>query len=87
VKTPAAVKLTGESPALTVTVVLAKRATLKLVLVNAKGQVVASWSWSAKAGSPKLKLALPKKARKAGRYELKVSVSGRTKTVAVTLRA
>jgi hypothetical protein len=86
VKTPAAVKVTGTSPALTVTVVLARRATLKLVLVDAKGRAVASWSRSAKAGRPKLRLALPKKARKAGRYELKLTVAGHTTTVAVTLR-
>jgi hypothetical protein len=49
--------------------------------------VVASWSRSAKAGSPTLKLALPKKARKAGHYRLKVTVPGHTKTVAVTLHA
>jgi len=86
VKTPAAAKVTGRSPALTVTVVLTKGATVKLVLMNAKGHAVASWSRSAKAGSPKLKLELPKKARKAGHYELKVTVSGHTKTVLVTFR-
>jgi hypothetical protein len=87
VKTPAAVKLGGKSPTLTVTVVLARKATLKLVLVNTKGRTAASWSRSAKAGEPKLKLVLPKKARKAGRYTLRVTVSGHTTTVPVTLRA
>lgn len=57
------------------------------MLVNAQGHTVASWSKRAKAGSPKLKLALPNKARKPGRYKLKVTAAGHTKTVAVTLRA
>jgi hypothetical protein len=70
-----------------VTVVLARRATLKIVLVDAKSHTVARWSRSAKAGSPKLKLVLPKKARKPGHYKLKVTVAGHTKTVSVTLRA
>jgi hypothetical protein len=80
------VNLGAKSPALTVTVMLANKATVRLVLVDAESRVVASWSRSAKAGSPKLKLALPKKARKPGHYKLKVTVAGGTKTVAVTLR-
>jgi hypothetical protein len=67
--------------------VLANNATLKFALVDSKGHPVASWSRSAKAGSPKLKLTLPKKARKPGHYKLKVTVAGATKTVSVTLRA
>jgi hypothetical protein len=86
VKTLGAVKVSAKNPTLTVTLVLARKATLKLVLVDAKGRLVARWSKSAEAGSPKLKLVLPRKARKAVRYKLKVSVAGRTETVAVTFR-
>jgi hypothetical protein len=45
--------------------VLARKATLKLVFVGAKDHTIGNWSRSAKAGSWKLNLALPKKAQKA----------------------
>jgi hypothetical protein len=86
VRKPAVVHVRAKT-ALTVTVVLARKATLKLLLVDAKGHTVASWWKSAKAGSPKLKLTLPPKARDAGHYALKVTVSDHTKSVPVTLRA
>ncbi len=52
-----------------------------------EGPRAATWSKTAKAGTDKLKLALPAKARKAGHDTLRVTVAGHAKSVAVTLRA
>jgi hypothetical protein len=62
---------------------------LGLVLLDAKGQSVASWTEHAKAGVTKLTLALPKKARHAGHYTLRVTPSGKgkSKSLPVILRA
>jgi hypothetical protein len=84
---PAAVSLRAKKPTLTLTLVLARAARLQLVLRDAKSHLLASWSRSAKAGTAKLTLVLPEKARKPGRDNLKIMVSGHAKTepVAVTV--
>jgi hypothetical protein len=82
---PAAISLKAKKPTLTVTLVLARAAGLQLVLRDAKGHLLASWSRSAKAGTAKLKLVLPKKARKPGRDNLEITVARHAKTVPVTV--
>jgi hypothetical protein len=82
---PAAVSVRAKKPTLTVTLVLARAAALQLVLRDAKGHLLASWRRSAKAGTEKLKLVLPKKARKPGRDNLKITVARHAKTVPVTV--
>jgi hypothetical protein len=87
VTAPRIVLVRGKKPLLSVSVKLTKAAKLGLRLLDRKGRVLASWSRSAKAGTTKLKLALPAKARKAGRDTLRVTVAGHAKNVTVTLRA
>jgi hypothetical protein len=74
-------------PILTVSVHLARPAELKLKLLDAKSRTLATWTRRAEAGVTTLKLALPPKARKAGRAQLRVAAGGSTKTLRVVLRA
>jgi hypothetical protein len=59
---------------------------LELALVDAGANGRAPWT-SENAGARRLRLPPAKQARKPGRYALKATVSGRTKTVPVTVNA
>ena len=88
VAAPKPVSLSVAKPVLTLTTKLSKATTLNLVLLNAKGHVVARWTRRVKAGAAKLSLVLPVQARKAGRNTLRITPSGqgKAKTTSVVLR-
>ncbi|MBV8598756.1 MAG: hypothetical protein JO017_08040, partial [Actinobacteria bacterium] len=82
-----AVSVTAARPAVTVTTMLTQTATVHLVLVDAKGHVLATLTKVEKPGKVGIAVPLPKAARVAGRDTLKVTVNGKTKAVPVVLRA
>jgi hypothetical protein len=86
---PKPVSLAAAKPMVTVATTLSKATTLVLVLVNAKGKVVATWTEHAKAGAAKISLVLPAKAQKAGHDTLRITPSGKgkSKTLPVVLKA
>ena len=76
------------APKLTLAVKLTKATTITLTLTNAQGHVVATWTEKAKAGSTKLSLLIPVKARKAGGATLRITPKGgKSMTQHVVLRA
>ena len=80
--------LRGPHPGLTLTLRLSKPTRLTLTLRDAKGRILATWRRQVKAGTRHLTLALPPKARRAGRDRLHlVWAGGAARTLPLVVRA
>ena len=82
-------RLSKKPPTISFTVVLSKATTLTIVLDNGKRKLVAHWVKHLRAGTTKVTLVLPLKARHPGLDRLHLTgPSGRpAKTLAIRLRA
>src|SRR5262249_34438007 len=83
---PSPVLLHRHPPLLKLSLTLTRAGKLELALLDSKGRVLSRWSRNEKAGRRSLELVLPVKARRPGHDRVRVTVSGRTKTVPVTVR-
>jgi chitodextrinase len=82
------VRLGPPKPKLVLSIGAPSRTTLVLTLFDGRGRKLAEWVKRAEAGTHRLALVLPPKARKAGRDRLRITATGgRTRTLPISVRS